>query len=185
MKPLAPAQPGGTGTPAVCPACNRFIGPTVLCPYCGAPSRRGLTLQVLRGTALGLAVGGLLALYMYARTRQPAAARIAEVTPLLHLGRVQIEGRVLRPPRCYRREGQLQAISFLLHDGTGQIIVSATRGVALELERHGRIPAAGDRVRAAGTLNVTGPGKTRLNLMSADDLVVERAAETMPAEAAP
>ena len=49
-------------TETLCPACERFIGLALQCPYCGEETRHRRSLLILRFAASLLSVGGILLL---------------------------------------------------------------------------------------------------------------------------
>ncbi len=49
-------------TEPLCPACERFIGRVLRCPYCGEETRHRRSLLILRLAASLLSVGGILLL---------------------------------------------------------------------------------------------------------------------------
>jgi hypothetical protein len=166
--PLAP--PGAASRDALCPSCERFIGPAGVCPYCGADSARRPLLRHLRVAALALAVAGLAGLLATAVRREAPAVGIGAISPAMNFASVRVAGKVLSEPRVLREAGRVDYVSWTLDDGTGQVRVQADGAVALALAQTARIPRKGDRVEAAGTLNVSSEGLPRLRLQAAEQL---------------
>jgi hypothetical protein len=47
---------------AHCPSCQRFIGTTTECPYCGTETSQRRSIVILRSLAFIMSIGGLLGL---------------------------------------------------------------------------------------------------------------------------
>lgn len=166
---------------AICPSCERFIGPATTCPYCDADSRHAPFLRRLRYAALLLAILGLAALYLMARQQAVPAVEIRAITPMMNFAFVRITGTVVREPYVSHEGDRVDYASFLISDETGDLRVAAYREVARALVDGGRLPAKGDRVDVSGVLNVSGDGQVRLRLQTARHLqACERAMAKEP-----
>jgi hypothetical protein len=169
--------PPPTPAPAasLCPACRRFIGPALRCPYCdqAAPSR--LPARLLYWAAACLALGGLAALYLTARLQTPHAVTIGALTPAMNYARISIEGtvpRTARVARSARPDGPAATyLAFPVDDGTGELTVVAYRQAARAIDDLGATPRRGERVRVTGTLNVADGDTLRLVLTAPDHLL--------------
>jgi len=157
-----------TNNAAVCPSCERFIGPADVCPYCEADSDKPPIIRRLRVAALLLAVVGLVFLYLMARNSDLPAVRIADMTPMMNFASVRINGTVESKVYIKRKGEEIDYLSFYVNDGTGELQVQVSRETARELAATDRIPEKGDRVAVAGTLNVSGEGKIRLRALRID-----------------
>jgi hypothetical protein len=162
------AQPG-----TLCPSCERFIGPTDVCPYCGADSARLPILRHLRRAALLLAVTGVVGLYLFARHSDPPVVKMGAISPAMNFAFVQVNGRVSGAAKVFREGGEVDHVSFSVNDGTGRLRVVAEGPVARTLSRNGGVPADGEWVDVTGTLNVSAEGAPRLRLY-ADGQVCRR-----------
>jgi hypothetical protein len=168
---LAPdSPPPVTNRDALCPSCERFIGPADVCPYCGADSARRPLLRHLRWAALFLAIAGVAGLTAVAARREAPAVVIGEISPAMNFAYVRVAGKVVSEPRVLREGGEVDYVSLILSDGTGQLRVQADGAVALALARKGGIPRKWTRVEAAGTLNVSRDGSPRLRLQTTSQL---------------
>jgi len=162
----------------LCPSCERFIGPADVCPYCGADSAKSPLLRMLRWYAVILAVAGLVFLFLMAVPREATVVSIGDITPFMNFGRVAVSGKVTREPYVSNREGKVDYVSFLIDDGSGQMRVAAEDAVAESFVAGRRLPAKGAQIQATGILSVSAEGLVRLRLMTAEDLLITRAAST-------
>ena len=145
---LLTSQPSSQPT---CPSCGRFVGPYDICPYCGARRQRRLSLRATQYGAIILAVVGLLVLYLVARRVEVPLVKIADIQETMNWAYVALEGTVTRYPSYDPTAGQL---SFWLDDGSGEIMVSAYKNEAEELQEAGLVPTVGDWVHVEGSLKV-------------------------------
>jgi len=159
---------------AVCPSCERFIGPVGMCPYCGSDSARPRSLKILQTAAVVLAGVGLLFLYVMARYREVPLVQIGDITPLMNYATVRVAGTVDRKPYVSKRKGKVDYVSFLVDDGTGALRVSADREVARMLVARDLLPQRGQRVDVTGRLSVTADGRQKLRIQSAGQVKGER-----------
>ena len=159
---------GGTRqSDALCPACDRFIGPESTCPYCATEARRAGTWRVLRVAALGLAIVGLVCLYGISILPDMAVVPIGEITPTMNFATVRVSGQVTRRPYIGRSHGEIDYVSFPVDDGTGTLRVAAHRNIARALQTDNRIPAQGSKVDVIGNLRISEGGRIMLYLHSA------------------
>jgi hypothetical protein len=156
-----PAQAG-----AVCPSCERFIGPADVCPYCAADSARPPALRRLQYAAILLGVAGLAFLYLASARRELPAIRVADITPLMNFAYVRVCGRIERDAYLAQSRGKAEYVSFVLNDGSGPLRIAAYGRVAQDLVEGDRVPARGAVVEVAGTLNVSAEGRPVLRVQS-------------------
>lgn len=150
---------------AVCPSCERFIGPADVCPYCEADANKPPIIRRLRWAALFLALIGLTFLYGMARQREVPLIRIGDITPMMNFGAVRVAGTVKNNAYTKKKGEAVDFFSFYLHDGTGELQIMVSREVARGLIADGHVPQRGERVELAGTLSVSGDGKARLRAL--------------------
>lgn len=155
-----------TAGAAVCPSCERFMGPAAVCPYCDADSRHHPFVRRIRYSALFLALAGLVLLYVMARHRDTPLVRVGQINPAMNFGCVRVNGTVSRRPYVSREADRVDYVSFLVDDGTGSLRVAAYRDVARVLEAADRLPTKGQSVEVSGVLTVSGDGDLRLRLRS-------------------
>ena len=75
---------------------------------------------------------------------------------------VRVAGTVKNNPYIKRKGDAVEYLSFYLTDGSGDLQVSASAGMAQKLVQENRVPGKGDEVELTGTLNVSDEGKVRL-----------------------
>ena len=155
-----PAKPRGD----ICPSCDRFIGTKDVCPYCDADSAKSPLLKHLRYAALILALLGLGLLYLMSIRREIPLTRIEEITPMMNFAYVRIAGKVPRPPYIAKKKGEVDYLSFLVDDGTGELRVAVYREAARVLVAEQRVPTRGAMVDVAGSLSVPADGRRKLTL---------------------
>ncbi len=167
------ATPPADTSAAVCPGCNRYIGPAGRCPYCHSDAPKPLMLRVLRIGSVVLAVAGLVLLYLAVTHRELPVQKIGEITPLMNYAYVRIVGTV--PRDCYVGDdnGVVDYISFVVKDDTGSMRVKVQGEVALKLSETGRLPQRGMRVDVAGSLNVAPGKKPAMRLQAPRQLLLE------------
>jgi DNA/RNA endonuclease YhcR with UshA esterase domain len=146
QEPPSPFDPG-----VQCAGCGRFVGAEERCPYCGTRVHKRLGVRVVRYGAIVLAVAGLFAVWMVARSSDVPVVRISDVGGTMNWAFVQVGGIVTRYPTYDQESGALQ---FWIDDGTGEIMVLADRAESATLASAGKVPALGDRVTVVGTLRV-------------------------------
>jgi len=159
-------------TAAVCPSCNRYIGPAGRCPYCHADAPRPLMLRILRIGSVVLAVAGLVLLYLAVTHRELPVQKIGEITPLMNYAYVRIVGTV--PRDCYvgDEEGVVDYVSFVVKDDTGSMRVKAHGEVALKLSEMGCLPQRDMRVDVAGSLSAAAGKKPEMRLQAPRQLLI-------------
>lgn len=156
----------------LCPSCNRFIGPVGTCPFCDADARRPLSLRVLRGACVLLAVAGATFLLLMVRNRDLPLVTAAEITPVMNFACVRVAGVVEREPYVSRRGGRVDYLSFLVNDGSGCVRVAAYGETARRLIDADGLPQKGASVDVSGSLRAGANGKIRLQLQAVGQLKI-------------
>lgn len=156
-------------------ACERFIGPVAVCPYCGCDAVRPVAWRWLRLTALALAVGGTVLLFVMGAQRETPHVAIDRITPRMDHGYVRILGTVTRKPYVGRTRDVVDYVSFTLADDAGSIRVHAYRDTARALAAGDTMPKADDRISVEGTVGVSRFGEVRLVVRSVDAIRMEKA----------
>ncbi len=164
--------PEGEVIAAVCPGCNRYIGPVAQCPYCHSDASPSLMLRILRIGSVVLAVAGLALLYLAVTHRELPIQKIGEITPLMNYAYVRLSGTVPRDAYVGREDDAVEYVAFSVEDGTGTIRVKARDGVAHKLSEMERIPQAGMPVDVVGRLRVVKGSKAEMRLGSARQLLI-------------
>jgi hypothetical protein len=143
---IAPPEPSARGT---CPACGRYTGPALTCPYCEIELPDRTAFRLLRWTALLFASVGLLVLLLAAQRQPLPVTPVAQITGA-RTERIRVRGLAVTSPRIVSRDGIPRFISFDLDDGSGTITVAATREVARHLLAENRLPQKGDTIEVTG-----------------------------------
>ena len=169
MDKAADKEPDG----ATCFTCERFIGAADVCPYCGEPSVRSPVIRRLRWWAVCLALLGLVILYRLPASGEVPVRKIGRITSLMNFGRVRVAGEVQRKAYIGRDDGQVDYLSFIVADGSGELQVRAYGDVARKLSEAARVPQRGDRVTVTGRLRVTAGKPPRLVLEAVAHMQVE------------
>jgi hypothetical protein len=166
------ATPEVTHSSAVCPSCNRYIGPASKCSYCHADAPKPFMLRVLRIGSVILAVGGLALLYLAVTHRELPVQPIGEISPLMNYAYVRLVGEV--PRNCYvgDEEGVVDYVSFSVKDATGALRVKAYGDVARALSEAGKLPQRGMKVDVTGGLNVSSQKPPEMRLQTARQLTI-------------
>lgn len=159
-----------TNQGALCPACERFIGPLDTCPYCDAPSPKPFSLRFLRIASIVLAVIGMALLYVTARQGRLPAVDISAVTPAMNSAYVRVSGFVVASPRT-GRDGT-GYVTIPVSDGSNRLTVVAYGRCACALIDATNVPQRGVKVEVAGVVSITRPGEKRIILESPDQLTV-------------
>jgi DNA/RNA endonuclease YhcR with UshA esterase domain len=133
------------------------------------------SLRVLRAGSVLLAVLGLFFLYLWARHRDVPVVRVAEVSETMSMAYVRLEGAAGRVSVMRDAKGRAESVQFDLDDGTAVARVRAFGHSAAALDAAGKIPARGDRVKAAGTVRVGADGDVALLVQTAEHVEVSRA----------
>lgn len=110
-------------------------------------------LKALRRAALAVAIGGLFLLHLYATHRELPLVRIGDITPLMNFATVRVQG-VLESDARTLRSG---SVLYVIDDGTGTLPLFLNRAPA------GKLPRAGSRVAATGSLGVGAGNKIRMS----------------------
>ena len=165
---------------ALCPSCDRYIGPVDVCPYCDTDSYRNPAFRVLRGASVVLALLGVACLLLMVRGSPRRVVRTSDVTPFMNYAYVRMAGRVPREPYARPGGGSSEYLSFLLDDGSGRVRVAASGRVADRLRRSGRIPDRGDFVDVCGCLAFSPDGRPSLRLQSEEAVRIRKTGEGEP-----
>jgi hypothetical protein len=158
---------------ALCPSCERFIGPADTCPYCGSESAKSPILRKLRYTSLITAFSGLLLLYLISIHKTIPAIKISSIKPTMNFARVHISGRVEYDAKIYKKNNRVNYMSFLVNDGTDRILVSVYKNAAEKLVNINLIPEQNMQIGITGTLKIRPEGRTRLILQSEKELTTD------------
>jgi DNA/RNA endonuclease YhcR with UshA esterase domain len=108
-------------------------------------------MRIYKGLILALAIAGVAALLLAARSNARPSISISSITPAMNFAYVRIAGVVPAYPSLSSSGDYL---SFTLQDASGQIRVLAYRSTLSELLAQGRIPMPGDQVSVEGSLRV-------------------------------
>lgn len=129
-------------------------------------------LKTLRWMALILAVGGMLLLHRAARQRELPLLTADGLSPSMQFATVRAAGRVVRPARIHRRDGEVSVVTFSLQDGTGELQAVAFGDVARALADAARLPRPEDLVEIVGVLQFSTRYGPQIHLRSAEDVVM-------------
>ncbi len=137
-----------------CKECGRYIGPTVMCPFCGHKNVRTSRITVTKNIALAVAVIGLLALNIWSISYGSPNMDIDDLGETSNYAMVEISGVIPRAPVYYPGvDGAPGTIYFTVDDGTQQVSVRAyPQPVVEDMLATGKIPAFGDRVNVTGNV---------------------------------
>lgn len=155
-----------------CAVCDRFIGSSRICPYCGEISFVRPVHRFLRYASLVMSIVGLVFLYLFSAARDVPRIDVGDIGPRNNFARARIRGQVVGKAYVSRQSGRSSYLSFLVDDGTGELRVAAYSGVADELIAENRVPSPGRNVDVVGQITVSGGTRLRLRLQSASDLSV-------------
>ncbi len=117
-------------------------------------------LKALRTAALAVAIGGLFLLHLYATHRELPLVRIGEITPLMNFATVRVQG-VLESDARTLRSG---SVLYVIDDGTGTLPLFLNRAPSEKL------PRAGSRIAATGSLSVGAGNELRMRAQSIESL---------------
>lgn len=170
-----------------CASCGRFVGALTRCPHCGARVNKRLSVRATRYAAVFLSVVGLMLLYWMAVSQKIPTITIGEITPTMNFAYVRIDGTVSGETRIFKENGLVRSMRFDLHDGTGEIPVTAYQAQARELVEKGLIPRSGDHISVAGSLSVAADDRILLRIQVADqvELVQQELERTALADLTP
>ena len=87
-----------------CKNCSRYIGPTVICPFCGHKNRRHSRITLTKNLALFFAVFGLLSLHIFSVYYGNPEVNIEDLSETANYAYVEISGVVTRAPTYYPGE---------------------------------------------------------------------------------
>ena len=141
-----------------CPHCGHFSGPADRCENCGMRLEKQMGLKALRRAALAVAIGGLFLLHLYATHRELPLVRIGEITPVMNFATVRVQG-VLESDARTLRSG---SVLYVIDDGSGTLPLFLNRAPA------GKLPRAGNRVAATGSLSVGAGNKIRMSAQTVE-----------------
>ena len=164
-----------------CPACGRFVGAAVKCPYCGAKVAKRMSLVALRWAAVLLATVGLVLLYLMARTREPELIRIGDIETTMNFGVVRLAGEVKNDPRPFKNGN---GMSFNVADGSGSIIVFVDMAQRKAMVEAGLVPRKGDDIDFVAQLQAASSGNSaRIRSLNPASFKLTRAAAAPAASA--
>lgn len=126
-------------------------------------------MRLLKALTLLLAASSVGALIVAARATPRRLTTIAAVQPAMNFAYVRIEGIVAAYPILSEQD---KFLSFRVLDASGELRVSAYRGVVERLLAEGRIPLPGDRVGVEGTLRIR-DDEPSVILNTAEGLTIE------------
>lgn len=135
-----------------CPACERYIGQPVCCPFCDVALPRTFWLPRLLLPAVVLILLALV--FLPGRQPEPLGLSIKEVT-VRHLGAwVRVHGAVDRKPALEREAMASVSLSFAIKDGTERVELRMLPAVTTELLQQGVLPRKGEPVQVLGHLEI-------------------------------
>ncbi len=147
-----------SGNSVHCPHCGHYAGPATRCANCGMRLEKQMGLKALRRAALAVAIGGLFLLHLYATHRELPLVRIGDITPVMNFATVRVQG-VLESDARTLRSG---SVLYVIDDGTGTLPLFLNRAPA------GKLPRAGSRVAATGSLGVGASNKIRMSAQTVE-----------------
>jgi len=166
-----------TSSGALCPVCNRYIGPAAKCPYCSSDAVKSPLMRTIKVIAVFMATAGLFLLYLTAKHREPPLISISAITPVMNFAHIRIAGEVRKKPYIGRDN---EYLSFRVFDGSGSLQVAAYRETAKALIEGDLLPNAGDFVEVRGNLSASA-SKAKLYLEVPRHLIIRPALkETEP-----
>lgn len=117
-----------------------------------------MSLRLLRGVAVCVALGGLFLLHLYAARSELPRVGIGDISPLMNFASVRIAGTLESDARKLRSGSVL----YVINDGSGilPVFLNSISGV--------RLPRMGSRVVATGSLNVAAGNKIRMRAQSVE-----------------
>lgn len=135
-----------------CGSCGRYIGPIVLCPFCGHKNIRSKRFTYTKNFALVMAITGLLLFHVWSIPFGTPSVNLEDLNETSNYAYVTLSGVVTRAPVYYPDEhGDAGTIYFTVDDGTGELSVRAyPTPVVEDMIATGKIPGFGDRVNVTG-----------------------------------
>ena len=135
-----------------CHSCGRYIGPIVICPFCGHKVTRSARFTYTKNLALVLAIAGLLMFHIWSIPYGTPDVNLEDLNETSNYAYVRLSGVVTQAPVYYPDEyGDAGTIYFTVDDGTGEISVRAYPSPTVEdMLATGKIPGFGDRVNVTG-----------------------------------
>jgi len=153
-----------------CPACNRFTGQLLECPYCGLESSHRPLQRALQLIAFTLSGAGLTILLIIGQQSTTPLIPISRLRPVMNHGFVSLAGTVVAEPRISGTPATSQTVSFDLVDAGGKLTVMATQAAAKMLLIQDNLPSAHHPVQVTGHLYLAAGKPPRLYLDSAQSL---------------
>ena len=153
-----------------CPSCGRFVGAKNKCPYCGARVTKRMSLVAIRWAAVLLATVGMACLWAMAKYKTMPLVKIGDLQATMNFAQVRLDGTAQTDARTFRNGG----MGFNIADGTGSLQVFISQKQAAELQRTGRVPRAGDKVRMCGSVSLSDKDAS-IRLQSVDSFELDRA----------
>lgn len=148
----------------VCPNCERFIGTSEECPFCGFDDVTPRFLKLFRRAAFCLALFGLISLTIMSFCRDLPLVQAGRITPMMNYAPVRAIGTTTTDTFIGNKIKSKPYISFYLRDSTGDIKVVAYGNTAQQIISDGTMPHKNDRVEIEGRLRVEADGKITLML---------------------
>ncbi|RKZ27876.1 hypothetical protein DRQ26_02300 [bacterium] len=138
---------------AYCPSCGRYIGPYVVCPYCGARKKERISTKLLKIFSLSFSIIGVIIIWWAASHHMVPTLQAAEISNTTNFAYVQMKGVCTRN---YSYDEKQKSLAFPLDDGTGTIWIKAYSAQAEEIYNSGNLPKPGDSVFVEGTVRMKG-----------------------------
>ncbi len=149
-----------------CFACERFIGTSLTCPYCGERAILPKPILWMRRCAWIIAASGIFFLWLAARQYKPEHVYTADISQEMNYARVVIKGILPGKPFIRSEMKRIEYASFAVNDGTGEIRV-ILRGTIAE---QAILPEKGSTVEVIGRLYQRIHDAPRLILENPGDL---------------
>ena len=110
-----------------------------------------MVVRVFKYGSLVLAISGLILLLFVANRSQAPTVELGDLAGTMNWAYVRVEGLVSRQPTY---DDTAQSLTFWVWDGTGEIMIAAYRGKAVNLLTGDHLPVMGDAIVVEGTLRV-------------------------------
>ncbi len=124
--------------------------------------RGNTTIKQLRRATVGVSIAGLFIASLGASLREPPLIRIGEIKPTMGLSTVRVKG-VLESDARPLRGG---SVFYMVNDGSGRLPIFLAQPPA------GKLPMAGSRIVAEGTLGLGTGHALRMNIQFSDQISV-------------